>query len=71
MKSSELIELAGGTAEVARICKVTMSAVSQWKNNGIPKLQQIILALYLEQKGITRKENVLPKELSRLWEEFS
>lgn len=31
-----VIDALGGTAEVARLCKTSMAAVSQWKDNGIP-----------------------------------
>lgn len=37
MDATKLIELLGGTTKVAEICDVTPGAVSQWKNNGIPK----------------------------------
>lgn len=31
-----VIDALGGTAEVARLCRINMAAVSQWKENGIP-----------------------------------
>ncbi|BBB65890.1 hypothetical protein UNDYM_1637 [Undibacterium sp. YM2] len=37
MDATKLIDLLGGTTKVAEICDVTPGAVSQWKNNGIPK----------------------------------
>lgn len=44
MKSDiELIELLGGPAEVARLCRVTTAAVSQWKNDGIPDARRMYL----------------------------
>jgi hypothetical protein len=35
----QLIDLLGGPTKTAALCEVTKSAVSQWKNNGIPKAQ--------------------------------
>lgn len=32
-----IIDLLGGTCAVAALCGITAQAVSQWKNNGIPK----------------------------------
>lgn len=37
--AERVIEALGGPATVARLANVTMSAVSQWKLNGIPKLR--------------------------------
>jgi hypothetical protein len=37
MDATKIIELLGGTTRVAEMCDVTPGAVSQWKNNGIPK----------------------------------
>ena len=45
MNSQQIIETLGGTAETARICDVSMAAVSQWKTNGIPKTQLRYLKL--------------------------
>ena len=36
MNPNLIIDALGGTGEVSRICSVTTSAVSQWRNNGIP-----------------------------------
>ena len=36
MNPNLIIDALGGTGEVARICIVSASAVSQWRSNGIP-----------------------------------
>jgi len=43
----EIIDALGGTSEVAELCEVGASAVSQWRNsrNGIPKPQMKYLRL--------------------------
>jgi DNA-binding transcriptional regulator YdaS (Cro superfamily) len=59
MKTTEIIQLLGGTFEVAKRCGVTPSAVSQWHNNGIAKDKLILLATEIEKKSNgkwTRKE---------------
>ena len=35
--TNRVINSLGGTAEVSRLCEVTISAVSQWKTLGMPK----------------------------------
>lgn len=37
MDPNALIERLGGPTAVARLCEVTPQAVSQWRDNGIPK----------------------------------
>ena len=37
MDDNKIIDALGGTSFVAQMCDVTKGAVSQWRNNGIPK----------------------------------
>ena len=37
MNSSKVIDDLGGTKVVAELCELSEGAVSQWRNNGIPK----------------------------------
>lgn len=37
MDANKIIDEMGGTGAVARDCKITAGAVSQWRENGIPK----------------------------------
>ena len=39
----QVIDALGGTAEVARICKVRMPSVSDWKRDGIPPARMMFL----------------------------
>ncbi|WP_429499073.1 Cro/CI family transcriptional regulator [Robbsia andropogonis] len=45
MNSSTVIKRLGGTVKTAKICGVSPPAVSQWKANGIPPLQERYLRL--------------------------
>jgi len=45
MSPSELIDRIGGTAKVATLCEVSMAAVSQWRDQGIPKSRLMFLRL--------------------------
>lgn len=42
---SEIIDQLGGSSEVARLCNVTVSAVSQWRGDGIPQARLMFLKL--------------------------
>ena len=41
----QVIDALGGTAEVARICKVRMPSVSDWKRDGIPSARVMFLSV--------------------------
>mgnify|MGYP002536057163 CR=1 FL=1 len=41
--TNKVIDALGGSAEVSRICEVTISAVSQWKSMGMPKARFMFL----------------------------
>ena len=40
-----VIEALGGPTAVAKLCDVTVQAVSQWKDSGIPKARRQYLAI--------------------------
>jgi hypothetical protein len=42
---SEIIDALGGTAEVARLCKVKPPSVSEWRWSGIPPARRQFLEL--------------------------
>jgi DNA-binding transcriptional regulator YdaS (Cro superfamily) len=69
MNDNEIIQTLGGTTKVAKLCGVTLAAVSQWRNNGIPKDKLICLAISLEKASegkITRKE-LFPDTWKQIW----
>ena len=43
LTDSQIIDNLGGTAEVARMCQVTMPSVSNWKTKGIPNARRMYL----------------------------
>jgi hypothetical protein len=52
MTLNELIDLLGGDAAVARICRIGPSAVSNWRLRGVPAARCIQLARAAERKGV-------------------
>jgi DNA-binding transcriptional regulator YdaS (Cro superfamily) len=51
MNTTEIIQTLGGTFAVAKLCRVTPSSVSQWRNNGLPSDKLVLLAAELEKKS--------------------
>jgi hypothetical protein len=43
MTHSEIIDALGGTSKVAELCEVTTGAVSQWRDDGIPRARLLFL----------------------------
>ena len=44
-EASRIIDAIGGTGEVAKLCEVLPSAVSQWRYDGIPRARMMYLRL--------------------------
>lgn len=45
MDSNQIIDALGGSTEVAKLCDVTVGAVSQWRHDGIPRARLMFLEL--------------------------
>lgn len=72
LSDTQLVELAGGTAEVSRLCEVSMAAVAQWKRNGIPRDKLVYLAASIEQnsKGFVTRKELYPDYYKVIWPEL-
>lgn len=55
MSDSELIDKAGGTTAVARVCGVTPAVVTNWKSRGIPMGWRKFLAVALPEVFATER----------------
>jgi len=51
MNTTEIIDTLGGTFAVAKLCRVSPPAVSQWRTNGMPGDKLVLLAAELEKKS--------------------
>ena len=59
MDSNQIIDALGGSGEVARLCEVSVSAVSQWRKDGIPRARLMYIQLaHPEIFGKTQKSRV-------------
>lgn len=70
MKHSRLIELLGGTTEVARLIGIKPPSVSDWKKSGIPEDKLIRLAPIAELRGIASRKELLPNLWQQIWPEL-
>jgi DNA-binding transcriptional regulator YdaS (Cro superfamily) len=68
----QIIQLLGGTKEVAKMCSVAPPAVTQWRTRGIPHGQLLFLAARLEQEshGLVTRKDLFPKTYSFVWPEL-
>ena len=69
---SQIIELLGGPTKIAKICKISVPAVSMWKNTGIPADKLVYLGAMLEQesKGLVTRKDLFPDSYQLIWPEL-
>jgi len=70
---SQIIELLGGPTKIAKICKISVPAVSMWKNSGIPADKMVYLGALLEQesKGLVSRKDLFPDSFHLIWPELN
>ena len=68
----QIINLLGGVTKVAKMCEVSLPAVSQWKSSGIPRDKLMFLAAELENKshGLITRKSLFPKNYGLIWPEL-
>ena len=67
-----IIDLLGGTAKVARMCKVDPAAVSNWRIRGIPADKFMLLGARIETEshGLVTRQDLFPKNFYLIWPEL-
>lgn len=71
MEHKELIELLGGTTEVANALGIKPPSVSGWKHTRIPDDKLRRLAVIAESKGISTRKELFPDTWHEFWPELS
>lgn len=71
MKHDQLIELLGGTTEVAKALGIKPPSVSGWKLSRIPDDKLIRLAVIAESRGVASRKELFPDTWQQLWPELS
>jgi DNA-binding transcriptional regulator YdaS (Cro superfamily) len=72
LTDSAIIDLLGGTAKVARMCKVDNAAVSNWRVRGIPADRFMFLGARIEQEsnGLVTRQDMFPNNYFLIWPEL-
>jgi DNA-binding transcriptional regulator YdaS (Cro superfamily) len=72
LTDTAIIDLLGGTAKVARMCKVDSAAVSNWKIRGIPADKYMFLGARIEEAshGLVTRQDLFPKNYFLIWPEL-
>ena len=72
LTDSAIIDLLGGTAKVARMCKVDPAAVSNWRVRGIPADKYMFLGARIETEshGLVSRKDLFPNNYFLIWPEL-
>lgn len=72
LTDTAIIDLLGGTAKVARMCKVDSAAVSNWRIRGIPADKYMLLGARIEEvsHGLVTRMDLFPKNYFLIWPEL-
>ena len=72
LTDTAIIDLLGGTAKVARMCKIDPAAVSNWRIRGIPADKYMLLGARIETEshGLVTRQNLFPNNYFLIWPEL-
>jgi DNA-binding transcriptional regulator YdaS (Cro superfamily) len=72
LTDTAIIDLLGGTAKVARMCKVDSAAVSNWRIRGIPADKYMLLGARIEEAshGLITRQDLFPNNYFLIWPEL-
>jgi len=72
ISESAMIDLLGGTAKVARMCKCDDATVSTWRKRGIPSGPLMFLAARIEEvsHGLVTRKDLFPHNFYLIWPEM-
>lgn len=72
LTDTAIIDLLGGTAKVARMCKVDPAAVSNWRIRGIPADKYMLLGARIETQshGLVSRQDLFPTSFWLIWPEL-
>ena len=72
LTDSAIIDLLGGTAKVARMCKLDPAAISNWRVRGIPADKFMFLGARIEKEshGLVTRKDLFPNNFWLIWPEM-
>ena len=67
-----MLDLLGGTAKVAKMCKCDNATVSSWRKRGIPHGHLLFLAARIEKvsHGLVTRQDLFPTNWWLVWPEL-
>jgi DNA-binding transcriptional regulator YdaS (Cro superfamily) len=72
MNPTAIINILGGATKVAKLCGVSVPAVSMWQKSDIPRDKLIFLAATLEREtnGLITRKSLFPNTYGVIWPEL-
>ena len=72
LTENAMLDLLGGTAKVAKMCKCDDATVSSWRKRGIPHGQLLFLAARIEKEsnGLVTRKDLFPNNWYLVWPEM-
>ena len=72
MNPTAIINILGGATKVAKLCGVSVPAVSMWQKSDIPRDKLIFLAATLEREtnGLITRKTLFPTTYAIIWPEL-
>jgi DNA-binding transcriptional regulator YdaS (Cro superfamily) len=72
MNPTAIINILGGATKVAKLCGVSVPAVSMWQKSDIPRDKLIFLAATLEREtnGLITRKTLFPTTYGIIWPEL-
>jgi DNA-binding transcriptional regulator YdaS (Cro superfamily) len=72
MNASELFSILGGPTKIAKLCNISVPAVSMWRKTGIPAERLIFLAARIEKEteGKISRKHLFPESWQDIWVEL-
>ena len=72
LTENAMLDLLGGTAKVAKLCKCDNATVSTWRKRAIPHGQLLFLAAQIEKEshGLVTRQDLFPTNWYLIWPEL-
>lgn len=72
LTENAMLNLLGGTAKVAKMCKCDNATISSWRKRGIPHGQLLFLAARIEKEshGLVTRQDLFPTSWHLVWPEL-
>lgn len=72
MQANELFSILGGPTKIAKLCGISVPAVSQWRTTGVPQDRLVFLAAEIEKQTESKicRKTLFPNQWMQIWPEL-